>query len=143
MAQEQNLQTHTRLDPLFHFFLGPASFVLFVAAVVNIIRNPGWRAAVYVLAGIWAVIATFKIRLYALKVQDRVIRLEERLRMRDLLGPAFQPRILELTTDQCIGLRFAGDDELPSLVERTLAENWNRKQIKAAVKTWRPDHFRV
>src|SRR5215467_9831649 len=130
MAQEQNLKNHVRLDPLFHFFLGPAALALIVAAVVNIIRNPGWSAGAHLLAAVWAFIATFKIRLYALKVQDRVIRLEERLRLKEVLGPPPQPRIYDLTVDQCCGLRFASDAEVPLLVEKTLSGNWNRKKIK-------------
>src|SRR5215472_11985387 len=104
MAQtSQTYKNHVRLDPLFHFFLGPASFILLIAAIVSAVQNPDWMAAVRVLAGLWAVVATFKIRLYALKVQDRVIRLEERLRLRELLPPNLQPNIGKLTEGQLIG----------------------------------------
>ncbi len=143
MAQEQNFKNHVRLDPLFHLFLTPAALALVIAAVVNLIRNPGWPAGAHLLAALWAFIATFKIRLYALRVQDRLIWLEERLRLKELLAPPLRARAAELTYDQCIGLRFASDEEVPSLVEQALAGQWNRKQIKQAVKTWRPDHLRV
>lgn len=138
----QSFQNHTRLDPLFHQFLGPLSFILLIASVVNLVRNAGWSSAFQVLAAVWAVIATFKIRLYALKVQDRVIRLEERLRMRELFSEPLKSRIGEFTEGQLVALRFAPDSELPALAEKTL-QGLNQKQIKAAIKTWRADYFRV
>ena len=138
----QSLQNHTRLDPLFHGFLGPLSFILLIASVTQLIRNFGWASALQVLAAVWAVVATFKIRLYALKVQDRVIRLEERLRMRELFSEPLQSRIGDFTESQLIGLRFASDAELPALAETAL-QGLDQKQIKAAIKTWRADYFRV
>jgi uncharacterized protein DUF6526 len=143
MAQkQQTFQNHTRLDPLFHLFLGPLSFILLIAAVTSFVRNVGWTTGLHVLAGIWAVVATFKIRLYALKVQDRVICLEERLRMRELFSEPLKSRIGEFTESQLIGLRFASDAELPALAEKAL-QGLNQKQIKTAIKSWRPDYFRV
>lgn len=138
----QSFQNHARLDPLFHQFLGPLSFILLIAAVTSFVRNVGWTSAFQVLAAIWAVVATFKIRLYALKVQDRVIRLEERLRMHELLSEPLKSRIGEFTESQLIALRFASDTELPALAEKAL-HRLDQKQIKAAIKTWRPDYFRV
>lgn len=138
----QSFQNHTRLDPLFHLFLGPLSFLLLIAAVTNLIRHVSWMSVLQLLASIWAVVATFKIRLYALKVQDRLIRLEERLRMRELFSEPLKSRIGELTESQLIALRFASDAELPALAEKAL-QGLNQKQIKAAVQTWRPDYFRV
>ena len=91
---------------------------------------------------LWALVATFKIRIYALKVQDRLIRLEERLRLKEL-APALQGRIGDLTEDQLIGLRFASDGEVAGLAAQALAGNWNRKQIKESIKNWRADHWRV
>lgn len=84
-----------------------------------------------------------KTRLYALKVQDRVIRLEERLRLTQLLAEPLRSRIPELTEDQLVGLRFASDAEIPKLVERALNEKLNRGQIKKAIQNWRPDYWRV
>jgi hypothetical protein len=88
-------------------------------------------------------VAVFKIRLYAMKVQDRVIRLEERPRLQGLASEPLKSRIGDLTEDQLIGLRFASDGEVTVLAEKALAGNWNRKQIKEAVQVWRPDYWRV
>jgi hypothetical protein len=144
MANEpQTLKNHTRFDPAFHFFLAPLSLLFVVDAIVRIVRTPDWDHIVRLLAAVFAFVALLKLRLYANKVQDRVIRLEERLRMKELLPPALQARIPELTEGQLIGLRFASDAELPDLVAKTLQGNWKRKQIKEAVHNWRPDYFRV
>jgi hypothetical protein len=87
-------------------------------------------------------VAVFKIRLYALKVQDRLIRLEERLRLAQLLKEPLRSRVDELTEAQLVGLRFAAAPELPALVEKALA-GMTRSDIKKAVTNWRPDYFRV
>ena len=138
----QSFKNHTRLDPLFHQFLGPLSFILLIAAVTSFVRNVGLMTAFQVVAAIWAVVVTFKIRLYALKVQDRIIRLEERLRMHELFSEPLKSRIGEFTESQLIALRFASDAELPALAEKAL-QGLDQKQIKASIKTWRPDYSRV
>jgi len=141
--QEQSLKSHTRFDPLFHFFLAPVALLILIWTIVQAVREPGWYTAAHILVALWALIAAFKIRSYALKVQDRVIRLEERLRLKELAPASLQGRIGDLTEDQLIGLRFASDGEVADLAQRALSGNWNRKQIKEAIKNWRPDNWRV
>jgi hypothetical protein len=137
----QTFSNHTRYDPLFHFFVLPVFAVTLIAAIVHLARRPGLHSAfVFMIA---AVVALFKIRLYALKVQDRVIRMEERLRLASLLGESLRPRIGEFTESQLIGLRFASDAELPALAARALSEKLSRAEIKKAVQQWRPDYWRV
>ncbi len=141
--QPQSLKNHTKWDPLFHFFLAPVALLILIWTIVQTVREPGWYSAAHILVALWAFLAAFKIRTYALKVQDRVIRLEERLRLKDLAPASFQGRIGDLTVDQLIGLRFASDGEAVELGQKALAGNWNRKQIKEAVKNWRADNWRV
>ncbi|HUA87202.1 MAG TPA: DUF6526 family protein [Bryobacteraceae bacterium] len=139
----QTLQNHARLDPLYHLFLAPVALLMLIGAIYELIRDPGWMTAAHVVVVIWAIVALFKIRLYALKVQDRVIRLEERLRLEKLLSEPLKSRIPELSESQLIALRFASDAELPALVEKTLGGNLDNKTIKQSIREWRPDYFRV
>ncbi|HML15717.1 MAG TPA: DUF6526 family protein [Bryobacteraceae bacterium] len=139
----QTLQNHTRLDPAFHMFLVPVGLIMLGVVVWDAFRNFGWMTVGHVVVVLWAIVAMFKIRLYALKVQDRVIRLEERLRMEKLLPDSLKPRIGDLTEPQMVALRFASDAELAGLVEKTLAGNLNQKQIKQSIQSWRPDYWRV
>ena len=84
-----------------------------------------------------------KLRQYPMKVQDRVIRLEERLRLQSLAPEEWHAQIYRLTEDQLIGLRFASDDEVVELAKQALEHNLTRKQIKERIKDWRPDNWRV
>jgi hypothetical protein len=146
----QDLANHTRLDPLFHFFLGPVFILGVVLSVIHFFAHVGhsdfrdnFHAGLIVLLAVALLVAVIKERLYALKVQDRVIRLEERLRLNQLLSEPLRSRIPELTESQLVGLRFASDAEVPTLVERTLNEKLSPKQIKQAILNWRPDYWRV
>jgi hypothetical protein len=139
----QTYLNHTKWDPPFHFFLGPFLMIVFGLSIWNVIREdyelPAW---VLLALSFGTLILTFKTRLYALKVQDRVIRLEERLRLMRVLPERLRPRVEELTESQVIALRFASDAELSGLVEKALAGSSNA-DIKKAIVNWRPDYYRA
>jgi hypothetical protein len=100
-------------------------------------------SAWYLALSLLVFIPFFKIRMYPLKVQDRIIRLEERLRLQALAPAEWHSQIYRLTEDQLIGLRFAADDEVLELAKQALEHNLTRKQIKERIQNWRPDHFRI
>ena len=106
-------------------------------------HHPHFNAWWLVLVSIAAWVALFRMRKYPLKVQDRVIRLEERLRLQALAPEQWHAQIYRLSEDQLIGLRFAGDDEVVELAKQALEHKLNRKQIKERIKSWRPDYWRV
>ncbi len=139
----QSLANHARFDPPFHFFILPVFAITVIVAIVNAFRYPGWGSAWLVVFILAAMTAVFKIRIYALKVQDRIIRLEERLRLAILVDKPLRAHIVELSEAQLIALRFASDAELPALTARALSEKLSRAEIKKAVTQWRPDYWRV
>ena len=140
---DQNLKNHARLDPMFHGFLFVGALILLGATIYALVRQPDWWGVVRLLGVLWAIVLMFKTRLYAMKVQDRVIRLEERLRLDQLLPESMRARIGELSEGQLIALRFASDGEVAGLVQQTLDGKWDQKQVKSAIKNWRPDYLRV
>jgi hypothetical protein len=142
-SRPQTFENHTRYDPVFHFFLAPLSIVVFVAAVWRAIGNPSAAAIWTALGALLFVVAVTLTRNYALKVQNRVIRLEERLRLSSLLPESQRARIGELTEGQLIALRFASDAELPALAAKAWQEKMAAKDIKKAIRTWRPDNYRI
>ena len=139
----QNYANHVKLDPLFHFFLLPVAAITVGLAVYNVIRNFSFFAAWMVVLSIAFAVVIFKTRLYALKAQDRVIRLEERLRLAMLLPETLRPRIPELTESQLVALRFAPDGEVAVLADKALSSKLRGVEIKKAIVTWRPDYFRI
>jgi len=146
----QTFANHVRLDPPFHFFVLPVFAAALIWAVVRFFmhlnhRTPwgNFRAFLVIVLAAAAATLVVKARQYSLKVQDRVIRLEERIRLLQLLPEPLRSRIPELTEDQLCGLRFASDAEVTKLAERALNEKLGRKQIKQAIQNWRPDYWRV
>jgi hypothetical protein len=149
-AKPQTLANHARWDPLFHFFVIPIfvlalilSLIHFFAHITSSDLREHVHAVLLILLAAAFLILAFKERLYALKVQDRVIRLEEQLRLMRLLPEPLRSRIPELAEGQLCALRFASDAELPKLAERAMNEKLSRADIKKAIQTWRPDYWRV
>lgn len=146
MPEPQNYKNHTRLDPPWHFFIAP---VLLLNVIVTIYATvhywPRFRGIFlwWDLISIVLLFAVGRARVHSLTAQDRIIRLEEKLRFHALLPPDLLARSHSLSIQQIIALRFASDDELPGLVRRTLDENLTPKQIKQAINNWRPDYLRV
>ncbi len=139
----QNFENHSRLDPSFHLFLVPVFAIFWVSSIVILVRHPNLHTGWGVVFSTAVLFALFKVRLYSLKVQDRLIRLEERLRLAELLPETKRPQILALSERQLIALRFASDAELPALAERSWTENLKPAEIKKAVRNWRADNWRV
>lgn len=146
----QTYANHTRLDPSFHFFLVPVFTLGLILALIHFFAHlqesdfrENFHAFLLIVLAVALLTLVFKVRLYSLRVQDRVIRLEERLRLTQLLSEPLRSRTPELTEGQLISLRFASDAEIPKLVERTLDEKLSRKEIKKAIQNWRPDYWRI
>ncbi len=142
---EQNISNHVRWVPGFHFFVMPVMALNFGWAIYR------WKVAGFSLDAFMNVLTAAALimlmlyaRLFALKVQDRVIRLEERMRLEKLLPVDLKPRIEEFTSDQLVAMRFACDAELPALARKVLADNiQGGKAIKQMVQTWRADYLRA
>jgi hypothetical protein len=146
MPTPQSYKSHTRWDPPFHFFALPMLLLNIIFAIYSTIHH--WpndpRLHIWWIAmAIVIFVAVGTARGTALRAQDRIIRLEERLRLTRLLPAADQARIGELTTKQLIGLRFASDEELPALTHKALTQNLDMKAIKQNIVNWRADNERV
>ena len=142
---EQNFSNHTRLVPPYHFFVLPVLAINLVGQVYWWVRREFSLTGILpILVAVALLLGFLSVRLMTLRVQDRLIRLEERLRYERLLPPDLQPRIGEFTVSQLVSLRFASDAELPALARKVLAEKLNnRKAIKQLVKEWKPDYLRA
>jgi hypothetical protein len=139
----QNFANHVRLDPPHHFFVLPVFAISWIISLVLLVRHPGFLSGWRVVLATAAIIAVLRIRSYPLRVQDRVIRLEERLRLAGLLPESQRPQIAQLTEEQLIALRFASEEEVAGLVQRAVTEKLSRSDIKKAVRNWWPDYWRV
>jgi len=141
--RQQNFRNHGRFDPPYHFFSIIAAAANLIVSIVNVVRHASFYSVWFVVLSAAALVAVARLRQYPLKVQDRVIRLEERLRLEALAPAEWHAQIYRLTEDQLIGLRFAADDEVVELAKQALEHNLNRKQIKERIKNWRADYLRV
>jgi hypothetical protein len=143
-SSPQNFKNHGRLDPPFHIVLFFLLVVNLGIAIYYVVKHPfSIFTAWMLILSIAVFIPFFKLRLYPIKVQDRVIRLEERLRLQALAPAEWHTQIYRLSESQLIGLRFAADDEVVELAKKALEENLTSKQIKERIKSWRPDYWRV
>jgi hypothetical protein len=144
MPQPQSFKNHARFRPLFHFTILPLLLLNLIFSIALLVRHYGEHPHVTIW---WLVLSVILIliagdhRSSALGVQDRLIRLEERLRLTALGVP--HATIYALTERQLIGLRFASDAELPTLAERAVREKLTEKQLKASIQSWRADYFRI
>lgn len=142
---EQSFANHTKFFPPFHFFVLPVMTLNFIWSCWRLYgMGFTWYGAEQVLVALALFVGFGCARVMALKVQDRVIRMEERLRYERLLPADLKPRIGEFTVAQLVSLRFASDAELPGLARKVLDDKMTeRKAIKQMVKTWKPDYLRA
>lgn len=139
----QTFANHAKLDPPFHFVVLPVLLINIIALGYYLVRFPSLGGAWFFVLSIALLIMAGRMRNYATRLQDRIIRVEERLRLSAILPERLRSRIGELTDTQVVGLRFASDAELPALMERALDEKLSRTEIKKAITEWRPDYSRV
>jgi Family of unknown function (DUF6526) len=139
----QSFANHVKWDPPFHFFLVPVAVANAIMAIVHLFRFPSFGSVWWLVLSLAFVVAIGRVRAYGVGVQDRVIRLEERLRLAQVLQEPLRSRIGELSDKQLVGLRFASDGELPALIQRALDEKLKSGDIKKAVTNWRPDYSRI
>lgn len=140
-SQPQNYQNHKKITPLQHYILMPLSLVIFILAIVNVILTKGSLPAfLFLLIAIGIIILGMLVRIYAMKLQDRIVWNEVNFRHIQLTG---QPLDAKLKLSQVIALRFAEDDEFLALCQRAVAEDMASDMIKRQITRWRADHWRV
>ncbi len=140
----QSYASHRRMDPSYHYLLTFLLLALLVVAIVHAVRAHDLSSFANLALVIALFITAWKVRTYPLRVQDRLIRLEEQVRIKALLPAVVATRATEnLRPSQYVALRFASDEELPGLLQQTLDEDLKNEDIKKRIKTWRADDFRV
>ena len=143
-AVPQNFENHARFVPPYHFVASGILAINLIWSLYKIVRYPSGDTVIGLLLAFAFLIVWFYARVFALSVQDRVIRLEMTLRLEKLLASDLRPRIQELSLGQLIALRFASDEELPELARKVLQDrNLAPKEIKRMVKNWNPDYLRA
>lgn len=144
MSKPQSASSHAKMVPMYHYVTFLLLLVPILYFVVQTVLDFSATHLMLTSLAAGALIGVLFARIFPLGVQDRVIRLEERLRLADQLPAELHPRINEISTDLLIGLRFASDDELEGLTRKILdGELDSRKSVKNAIGTWRPDHQRI
>ena len=140
---EQNFKNHVRIDPAYHYVAMPILLVNIVVTAVRYAHRPSAWHAWNIVAALALTVLAGLLRTYALRIQDRIIVLEQRIRMAALLPLELHPLQRELSIGQLVALRFASDAELALLTERAVREKLPAKAIKASIKSWQPDTHRV
>lgn len=145
---EQTYASHRKFVPAFHFVTVGILAINIIWQLFRLISPlpgvPFFDRLLAVAVAIALGLLAWYARTFPLRAQDRIIRLEEMLRMERLLPADLKPRIGELRTGQLIGLRFAGDEELPELTRTVLDKGIrNREEIKKMIRSWRADHLRM
>lgn len=144
MAGEQNFKNHGRLVPSYHFGVLGAFTAYLIWAFYRLFQVPGVDTAIHAIVSTALVTMVFSLRGQILRVQDRLIRLEMRLRMRDQLPNDLASRAVSLPVKQLIALRFASDQEFAQLVTDVLEGTVSDpKQIKKRITDWQADHLRA
>jgi hypothetical protein len=143
MSQPQTYANHRRFEPLQHFILTPILVATWISTIWQAIKHPSLQSVWVAVFAFAILLIAMQVRVYALKVQDRLIRLEETLRMERILPEDLKGRIPDLTVKQMVGLRFAADAELVHRVREALDEKLTGEAIKKRIQTWRGDTFRV
>ena len=142
-AQQQTYANHAKVVPAYHYFTFGLVAVYFVYRLYLVATAPSVGNAMAIVLATALLMIFFWARLFALRVQDRVIRLEMHLRMLQL-APDLSPRFGEFTINQLCSLRFAGDAELPELARKVIAEKLDdRAAIKKMIRDWQPDPMRA
>lgn len=143
--KEQNLSNHSRIVPAFHLVALPILALNFADQIYRLVHlGVSFDTIVSLLLSIALVLVALYARMFALTVQDRVIRLEMRLRLESVLPADLKPLIPKFSVDQLVALRFASDAELAGLCQRVVDEKLTtRTSIKQLIKTWRPDYLRA
>ena len=144
MEPAQNYKNHARLVPMFHFGVLGIFLVNFLWTTFKLRHGVTGQSMMDVLMAVGLLLLALSVRSMVLRVQDRVIRLEMRLRLREALPADLHGSIPALTPRQLIALRFAGDAELPVLVRDVLAGTLaTSKDIKLKIKDWQGDFLRA
>ena len=144
MPEPLSYKTHRAYDPLYHFFVIPVLGLNVLLAAYFLYRRP-------VVLNVWALIFAialvalcWRVRYFPLRVQDRLIRLEETLRLQRVLPEELRSKIDEISTRELIALRFCADEELPEHVRAIYAGEYRGgENVKSRIKNWRPDPHRI
>jgi hypothetical protein len=139
----QSYASHAKIDPAFHFFVLPVLLINIFVVAYLLFHRPGIGGAWVLLVSVALLVLAGRLRSWATHLQDRVIRVEERIRLAAILPDPLRSRMEELSDSQIVGLRFASDAELPALFQRAIDEKLSRSDIKKAITDWRPDYSRV